>query len=101
MAALSRRKEGHTMESVNNDNIVGRYQVHFYYTHIKQDLITHQVKRFIMCFDDVKDALKRARKLAEHNKGIHTATVIDTETGDIVYQKTEINNMGQGMWYYD
>ena len=80
---------------------MGRYQVHFYYTHINPTLTEHTVKRFIVCYDDVKAAIKRARKLAERNKGIHTATVIDTETGVIVYQKTEINNMGSGMWYYD
>ena len=83
------------------DNNIGRYEVHFYYTIINATLTNHKVQRFIVCFDDVKAALKRARKMAERNKGIHTATVIDRERGVIVYQKTEINNMGDGMWFYD
>lgn len=79
-----------------------RYLVELYYTHIKKDgLHTQQVKKFGAAYDTLEAALKRARQTAKGDKGIYMTTLIDTNTGEIVYQKIEVNNMGMGIWMYD
>ena len=79
-----------------------RYEVEVYCSHIKPDgLHTPQIKKYGVLCRTIKDGLRTARRLADDKKGLYMTTLVDRYTGDIIYQKIEVNRMGNGMWYYD
>ena len=83
-------QEGIQEEIPLENQVISRYEVLICYTRMKRDG-TRKVERYYNAFDTLEKALKKARGIAKQDKLLYMTTLLDTYTGEIIYQKIENN----------